>query len=543
MGLPVNIIDLINGHTVESERLEFKQGWNPENVIHSMCAFANDFHDWGGGYIIVGVNENNGQPVLPPVGLRQNQLDPIQKKILSLGYKISPNYFPIVSPYVIDGQHILVIWCPAGDNRIYEAPTTLGSNGSRRPYIRIGSNSIIARGENLRRLHELTVRIPFDDRINNQATIDDLDLGLIREYLQEIRSDLFEPSASMDFKDLCRTMLIAKGPDENIRPINVGLLFFTNDPHRFFDRSRIELVWHQDDSGKNFQEHIFEGPLHKQLRRVLSFLSANVITEQVQKNDNTAEASRYYNYPYAAIEEVLSNAVYHKSYEYGAPIEIQIFPDHMTILSHPGPMPPVNSEVLANQKRIIARNYRNRRIGDFLKELRLTEGRGTGFPTIYDTMAANGSSDPQFDTDEKSYVMVTLPALFGSGSNQGSNQASNQDNILFFNDLDDLITYSNGASNQASNQAGDTADDIVLSEIHDKVIPLLDIAQDWIKRSELIEAIGLSNQTKNKKKYLDPLLKIGWIVMEYPDTETHSNQRYRTSTSGKKILKIIKKEN
>jgi len=543
MGLPVNIIDLINGHTVESERLEFKQGWNPENVIHSMCAFANDFHDWGGGYIIVGVNENNGQPVLPPVGLRQNQLDPIQKKILSLGYKISPNYFPIVSPYVIDGQHILVIWCPAGDNRIYEAPTTLGSNGSRRPYIRIGSNSIIARGENLRRLHELTVRIPFDDRINNQATIDDLDLGLIREYLQEIRSDLFEPSASMDFKDLCRTMLIAKGPDENIRPINVGLLFFTNDPHRFFDRSRIELVWHQDDSGKNFQEHIFEGPLHKQLRRVLSFLSANVITEQVQKNDNTAEASRYYNYPYAAIEEVLSNAVYHKSYEYGAPIEIQIFPDHMTILSHPGPMAPVNSEVLANQKRIIARNYRNRRIGDFLKELRLTEGRGTGFPTIYDTMAANGSSDPQFDTDEKSYVMVTLPALFGSGSNQGSNQASNQDNILFFNDLDDLITYSNGASNQASNQAGDTADDIVLSEIHDKVIPLLDIAQDWIKRSELIEAIGLSNQTKNKKKYLDPLLKIGWIVMEYPDTETHSNQRYRTSTSGKKILKIIKKEN
>ena len=539
MGLPVNIIDLINGHTVESERLEFKQGWNPENVIHSMCAFANDFHDWGGGYIIVGVNENNGQPVLPPVGLRQNQLDPIQKKILSLGYKISPNYFPIVSPYVIDGQHILVIWCPAGDNRIYEAPTTLGSNGSRRPYIRIGSNSIIARGENLRRLHELTVRIPFDDRINNQATIDDLDLGLIREYLQEIRSDLFEPSASMDFKDLCRTMLIAKGPDENIRPINVGLLFFTNDPHRFFDRSRIELVWHQDDSGKNFQEHIFEGPLHKQLRRVLSFLSANVITEQVQKNDNTAEASRYYNYPYAAIEEVLSNAVYHKSYEYGAPIEIQIFPDHMTILSHPGPMAPVNSEVLANQKRIIARNYRNRRIGDFLKELRLTEGRGTGFPTIYDTMAANGSSDPQFDTDEKSYVMVTLPALFGSGSNQ----ASNQDNILLFNDLDDLITYSNGASNQASNQAGDTADDIVLSEIHDKVIPLLDIAQDWIKRSELIEAIGLSNQTKNKKKYLDPLLKIGWIVMEYPDTETHSNQRYRTSTSGKKILKIIKKEN
>jgi hypothetical protein len=69
MSLPINIDDVLHGQTVEWERLEFKQGWNPEAVLHTMCAFANDFHNFGGGYILIGVAENQGQPLLPPAGL------------------------------------------------------------------------------------------------------------------------------------------------------------------------------------------------------------------------------------------------------------------------------------------------------------------------------------------------------------------------------------------------------------------------------------------------------------------------------------------
>src|SRR5690606_24962735 len=147
--LPVNIGELIHGTTIEWERLEFKEGWNPEDVVHTMCAFANDLHNWGGGYIIVGIAEQDGRPILPPVGLQHNQLDAIQKKILELGHKIAPTYFPIAQPYLLQGKHILVLWCPAGDNRVYTAPATLGSGGPRAPYVRVGSNSIVARGETL----------------------------------------------------------------------------------------------------------------------------------------------------------------------------------------------------------------------------------------------------------------------------------------------------------------------------------------------------------------------------------------------------------
>jgi len=214
---------------------------------------------------------------------------------------------------------------------------------------------------------------------------------------------------------------------------------------------------------------MFEGPLHKQIRDALSFIKTNVIVEHVMKVDGQAEALRFYNYPFQAIEEVLVNAVYHKSYELGSPIEIQIFLDHMTILSYPSPVPPVNAKILSTHHRIIAREYRNRRIGDFLKELKLTEGRGTGVPAIYKAMSANGSDVPSFETDESTYVLVTLPAH----NPELSNQASNQVNNLYFSNLEDVIAYCSIESNQVSNQASIRAKNLLDIEIHDKVYDIL----------------------------------------------------------------------
>ena len=51
MALPVNIDDLVNHRKVEWARIEYKEGWNPEKVLHTLCAFANDIDNWGGGYV------------------------------------------------------------------------------------------------------------------------------------------------------------------------------------------------------------------------------------------------------------------------------------------------------------------------------------------------------------------------------------------------------------------------------------------------------------------------------------------------------------
>lgn len=224
MALPININELLNGTTVEWERIEFKKGWNPEDIIRSVCAFANDINNWGGGYIIIGIAEHDGKPVLPPIGLEANQLDPIQKKIVELGYKITPHYFPVAVPHKFQGKNILVIWIPGGDNRPYKAPSSLGKNARFEYYVRHLSTSCKATIEEERQLMELASKIPFDDRINHHADIEDLRLPLIRSFLKEIGSDLYSISRNLPFSHLCRQMQIAKGPDEYLKPVNVGLL-------------------------------------------------------------------------------------------------------------------------------------------------------------------------------------------------------------------------------------------------------------------------------------------------------------------------------
>jgi ATP-dependent DNA helicase RecG len=529
MGLPVNIEDLIHGKTVEWERLEFKKGWNPETVIHSLCAFANDLNNWGGGYIIIGINEDNGQPIFPPEGLPQNQLDNLQGEVLKLSHQIQPNYFPIIQPYVLQDKHILVLWCPAGDNRAYNAPSTLGKNGQRYSFIRFGSRSIVAKGENLNRLNELTARIPFDDRVNNIASINDLDLGLIRGFLHEIKSSLADESQNISMAELARQMNIAKGPDEFLKPVNAGLLFFTNSPEKYFPRCWIELVWHKDDSSRNFIEKTFKGPLHKQLRAVLDFIQSNILLETVTKLQYKAEANRAWNFPFEAVEEAVANAVYHKSYEVGKPIEIQIWNDKIEILSFPGPVPPVDANILKENKRIVARDYRNRRIGDFLKELHLTEGRGTGFPTIYKAMENNNSPKPIFDTDGQStYFLTTLPA-----------NINDQDKPLIISTLKDVITFCKVDSDQVSDQVSDQANDVVIAIIHNRVPDILNLFLIAKKRTELFEMLGITNHSTNRKKYLDPLLDYGWIEMLYPERKTSPKQMYRTTASGKRLLRLL----
>lgn len=115
-----------------------------------------------------------------------------------------------------------------------------------------------------------------------------------------------------------------------------------------------------------------------------------------------------YNYPYAALEESIVNAVYNKSYEVREPIEIRIYKDKVIILSFPGPDKLIRKSDLDSGV-VIARRYRNRRIGEFLKELKLTEGRSTGIPKIIRSMMNNGSPKPVFDTDgERTYFKVEL---------------------------------------------------------------------------------------------------------------------------------------
>ncbi|MCL4256096.1 MAG: putative DNA binding domain-containing protein, partial [Anaerolineae bacterium] len=123
--LPINLDDLIHARAVESLQLEFKKTWSEfilEATIRSICAFANDFFNLNGGYIILGIDELKGIPILPPYGLDDQNLDSIQKQIAgNCKHLIDPDYYPVISPEIYQDKQILVIWAPGGDNRPYKA--------------------------------------------------------------------------------------------------------------------------------------------------------------------------------------------------------------------------------------------------------------------------------------------------------------------------------------------------------------------------------------------------------------------------------------
>lgn len=151
MALAININDLLNKQKIESNRIEFKKGWNPGSIYHSICAFANDFDDLGGGYFIIGVDTDD-----------------------KTGMAIRP----------VEG-------------RPYSVPVNVTAKGTKEYfYIRSGTSSIEARGEVLVELRELANRVPFDERGNSDIQLEDISLVLLRDYLAKVGSKLTDEVAT-----------------------------------------------------------------------------------------------------------------------------------------------------------------------------------------------------------------------------------------------------------------------------------------------------------------------------------------------------------
>ncbi len=410
MSIPVSIEKLLNENIVEWARIEFKEGWNPDSTLKTISAFANDIDNWGGGYIVIGVKEENGKILKPITGLNEESVDHIQKEILKYCKYLKPNYVPQSEPVYYEGKMVLLIWCPGGYERPYQCPKRPTSKNSEKAYyIRKLSSTIEATDLDVKELIALTHNIPFDDRVNIKSELTDLKYPIIRNYLVTVNSNLLNTLEHKRLEDLAKDLRIADGPKEYFKPLNVGLLFFNDNPETFFPYSRIELVNIPDPTGQGMEERIFTGPIDQQLRDVLSYLKNNVIAEKIFKLNGQAEAIRVKSYSYEALEEFISNAIYHKSYQLYEPITIRIEKEQIEITSIPGPDRSISDQDISNYN-MRTRRYRNRRIGDFLKELHLVEGRNTGIPTAIKSIKENGSPMPKLLTDkERTFFSVIMP--------------------------------------------------------------------------------------------------------------------------------------
>jgi len=410
--IPLKLEKLLEGRVVESDRVEYKKGWNPNETIPTICAYANDWSNTNGGYIVIGIAEEDGRPLLPPDGLPINTLDKIQQELIQYSKLITPSYTPQIELVEYKGKHLIYLWCSGGDAGPYQAPTNVFDKKKQLEYwIKPASVKTIARGSEKFELYSKFNSVPFDDRVNRDAKISDIKRGHLEDFLNDSKSSLSTDIDSRHIADTLLALEVANATDTGIDIRNIGLLMFCEKPEKFFPYAQIDVVFfksHEREGSNDFTEKTFTGPIQKQVRDALSYIRTMVIEEKVVKVPGKAEANRFYSYPYEAIEEALVNAVFHKSYQIREPVEVRIYIDRIIIINHPGPEPYIDMDKL-KQGKAISRRYRNRRIGEFFKEIELSEKKSTGIKKMLQALEKNGSPAPTFETSEgRDFMQVTI---------------------------------------------------------------------------------------------------------------------------------------
>lgn len=561
MALPINIEDLLNKRKVESNRIEFKANWNPDKIYHTICAFATDLENIGGGYILVGVEEENGVAKRPVKGINDSEIDRILKEMIGYDAKISPSYFCKVSPEEIDGKTILVIWTPAGINRPYSVMESVVAKKSvPKFYVRSKSSTIEAKGEILDEVRELANRVPFDERGNDSIKIDDISGIRVYEHLKSVGSKLVDEFGNKSLLEILDEMDLLTGPAENRQIKNVAAMMFCDHPEKFFPVTQVDIVHFPEGSIENpdimIEAPKITGPIPRIINEVLSYLRTNVIKQRITKLSDSEKSVKIFNYPYQAFEEAVVNALYHRDYMEREPVEITIEPTHIDILSYAGPDRSISAEAIKAAKKLKARRYRNRRLGDFLKELGLTEGRATGIPTIQKHLKLNGSNPAVIETDDdRTYFLITIPCR--EDFHGFILEDDNSDDINITKELKQIFGESFVQVHKTVNQSiiSDKAQlEQILGQMAVQVwnkskskpdIPKLSSATidllclleaDNLSANALNSIIGYGAIYELKRKIIIPLTRLGYIRMTNPDKPTSAKQTYTLTATGEKLF-------
>ena len=316
-----------------------------------------------------------------------------------------------------------MIWCPAGINRPYSVPENVtAKNGSKEYfYIRSGTSSIIAKGEVLDELRELASRVPFDERGNPDIKLEDISTLLLREYLVKVGSKLANELYERPLSEILEQMDLYVGPSENRTLRNVAAMMFCENPSKFFKRTQVEVVFFPEGRLMNpnnlYEAPIITGSVTQIIERTLEYLNRMVVMQTIIKPKNDNHSIKFYTYPYQALEESITNSLYHRDYREWEPVVITVEPKGITIQNVGGPDRSIPSADINRGELLISKRYRNRRLGEYLKELELTEGRSTGIPTIQNVLKANGSPRASVVTDdERTFFRITIPCHEAAGN-------------------------------------------------------------------------------------------------------------------------------
>ena len=409
-------IDLRELAARESEQVEWKENVaDVDGAVATLSAFANDWSNLGGGYVVCGAKEEKDEHGFPRVvmtGLTATRLKEVEGRVTTrCRERVSPAIVPLVVELETtdNDRRVLVFVMPATQH----AHTFRRDDDSGKHYVRVSRETREARNGVLR---ELLVRKgalePWDRRPCTGATVNDLDLLALRDGLQ--RMAVFDPARGVEYYLSETTQLSPFVPSlclrepltQKLRPRNFAMLLFGRQPQAFLPGafSLFSAYPGTDRSEPHAERHEIPGNIVDQARRLIDLLNLQALTAFDKRDVNSPNVLKY---PQRALQEATVNAVAHRDYESPDPVRVTVFSDRVETVS-PGGLPLGLSLDEFRAGRATAK-WRNQSLAWFLNRLQLAQAEGQGIPTILRVMREEGCPPPVFEATSDRVTCV-LPA-------------------------------------------------------------------------------------------------------------------------------------
>ena len=400
------------------------------------------------------------------------------------------------------------------------------------------------------------------------ATVNDLDTTTIKQFLgnrfervlekKGLTGDAFN-EASLDM--ICSA--IAKGHDcekilRNLRFIRpdgsltvAAMLLFGKYTQRWMPMMTAKCICFAGNSigSKVFRDKVndadMEGNLLHQYDTIMDFFTRNLHNVQVGDEFNSMGKLEI---PYTSLVEFTVNSLVHRSLNMKAPVRIFIFDNRVEIHS-PGALP--NGLTIDDIK---AGTSMPRNMFLFNNAIYLLPytGVGSGITRALDedinVTFMNNDKAQEFiitvwreesnEVEKKSNQVEGKSNQVGNQVEQKSNEVEEESNEVEeksnqVQDSDTRLRHS-GTDLDTRLRHSNTNLDTQLRHSDTKKVSLSNKQRDIVNfcsvprtTAEIMERLGLSNQTKNRERYITSLVTAGYLQMTNPDNPTASNQKYK----------------
>lgn len=380
-----------------AERKESFRGDAPTRVREAVCAFANDLpNHQRPGVVFIGARDNGTPSGLPITDELLRQLADIKTD-----GNITPPPTLTVAKRVLRGAEMAVISVVPSDS----PPVRYKG----RIYIRVGPRRAIASAQDESILNEKRRYRdhPFDARPVPVAHLDELDRSYFEtQYLPSaVAPDILQRNDRTYAQRLAASKMIVAA-DEPV-PTVLGMLVLGTNTRDHLPGAYVQFLRlaGRELTDPVMDEQVVDGSVGEVLRRLDEKMVAHNRTA-VDFTSGPMEV-RQQPYPLRALEQLVRNAIMHRSYETtNAPVRVYWYDDRIEITNPGGPYGAVTPETFGEPG---ITDYRNPNLAEALRVLGFVQRFGVGIPTARHELERNGNPALEFQL-QPSYVGVIVRA-------------------------------------------------------------------------------------------------------------------------------------